>query len=133
MAMVPEMVSQAESSHSGASSPRLGFLSHVLFCAGPVFLAFRVISVASNQEPCRCNGRRFLSPKNFAKYYFLKKVYSHSSSPHSSCRVRKVTEAIQNEVVFRKEKSGVRTKTGKSEDEMKQIKMLYEINLNITE
>lgn len=61
-----------------------------------------------------------------------KKSCSNLKNPHSRHRVREVTEAIHCEVVFRKEESRVKAKIGRCKDEMKQTKMLYEINLNIS-
>lgn len=59
-----------------------------------------------------------------------KKVCSNLSHPDSKRGGEVVTETIQYEVVFSEEESGVRTKTGRSKAEIKQVKMLYEINLN---
>lgn len=119
----------------GGTGPWLGFLPQVLPCADLVFLDFEVSSVACNQEPCRCNGRIFFPPTGeFYKVLLKKKkkVVLIQKNPHSRHRVREVTEAIHCEVVFRKEESRVKAKIGRCKDEMKQTKMLYEINLNIS-
>lgn len=132
VAMIPKAVSQAPSSCWGQGVP--DWASSLPSCPVQAWFSWlpkSVLRLATKNLAHAMAEDCFLA-KNFAEYYFLKKVYSNLSHSDSRHGWEVVTEPIQYDVVFTEEERGVRTKTGRSKDEMKPVKMPHEINLNIS-